>query len=461
VPGYQILKESHAVQYAGGQAPQLRVNSNYTLQNYGNGDLTFVDVILPDDKSYGTRNLHVEVDGREAKPEKLPAENQEESSNTFRIPFDSRWTQKQKHSLAIEYTFSSPEDSGALITLGAESFHLGSRGWFPMLQPPKHVLSPYPDPPARTIYSVRVPPSFLILAGGISRGRKKNGGEVEHKFELGNGNPAPYVVAGRDVDSSENRKAGPVVFWTLEPLKDDPTSAEQRIAAAWETLQHDFGPLDKNIRVPHVVESPGLRAPITGEEGPAAASFPGGALLNSQAFALGINGEAFLEKVTRALAHGWFNQIYVSPNAAIGMGEGLPEYATIVIDEARNGDAARRERVRQFLREYDEACQPAVEKPIIALTTQDPVEQRRIGLAKAPLFYIALEDAYGEQPVRRGLAQLIALLRGQGAGYDDLRSALEEATGKNLAPIFRVWLFQKGIPSEFRELYAAAGAETK
>jgi hypothetical protein len=456
-PGYQILKESHAVQYAGGQAPELRVSSNYTLQNYGNGDLTFIDVILPDNKSYGTKNLHVEVDGREAKPEKLPSENQDESSNTFQISFDSRWTQKQKRSLAIEYTFSSPEDSGALITLGAESFHLGSHGWFPMLQPPKHVLSPYPDPPARTIYSVRVPAGFLVLAGGISRGRKKNAGEVEHRFELREGNPAPYVVAGRYVDSSANRKSGPVVFWTLEQLKDDPTTAEQRVAAAWDVLQRDFGPLDKNIRIPHIVESPALRA----SSASAAAFFPGGALVNPGAFALGISGEDFPGEITRALAHGWFNQIYASPNAAIGMGEGLPEYATIVIDEARNGEAARRERVLHFLREYNGACQQAVEKPLIALTMQDPVEQRRIGLAKAPLFFIALEDAYGEQGVRRGLAQLIALLRGQGAGYDDLRSALEEATGKDLAPIFRVWLFQKGIPPEFRERYALAGAETK
>ena len=437
------------------------MNSNYTLQNYGNGDLAFIDVILPDNKSYGTKNLHVEVDGREEKPEKLPAENQGDSSNTFRIPFDSRWTQRQKRSLAVEYTFSSPEDSGALITLGAESFHLASHGWFPVLQPPKHVLSPYPDPPARTIYSVCVPPSFLVLAGGISRGRKKIGREVEHGFELRNGNPAPYIVAGRYVDSSANRKSGSVVFWTLEQLKDDPTSAEQRIAAAWETLQHDFGPLDRNIRVPHIVESPGLRANPAREEGPAVASFPGGALVNPQALALGISGEEFIEKVTRALAQGWFNQIYVSPNAAIGMGEGLPEYATIVIDESRNGEAARRERVRQFLRDYDGACQQAVEKPLVALTMQDAVEQRRIGLAKAPLFFIALEDAYGEQPVRRGLAQLLALLRGQGARYDDLRSALEQTTEKNLASIFRIWLFQKGIPAEFRERYEAAGTEKK
>lgn len=460
-PGYQILKESREVQFAAGQAPELRVSSRYTLQNYGNGDLAFIDVVVPDSKSYGTKNLRMEVDGRAAKFEKLPAGYQDESANTFRITFDSPWTRKQKRSLSIAYTFSSVEDSDALITLGANSFHLGSHGWFPVLQPPKHVLSPYPDAPARTIYSVRVPPSFVVLAGGISRGRKKNGGEVEYSFELHSGSPAPYIVAGRYVDSSANRKAGPVAFWTSEPLKADPTSAEQRIAAVWGILQQDFGPLDKNIRVPHIVESPSLRLSNSGDDGPTAAPFPGGVLVNPQALALGINEADFLDEIARVLAQSWFNQIYASPNAAIGMGEGLPEYATIVIDEARSGEAARRHRVLQFLREYDDACRQAVEKPLVALTTEDPVEQRRIGLAKAPLFFIALEDAYGEQPVRRGLAQLIFLLRGQSAGYDDLRSALEQTTGKNLAPVFRSWLYQKGIPVEFRQRYEAAGVETK
>lgn len=460
-PGYRIVKESREVQFSSGQPPELRVSSRYELQNYGNGDLSFLDVILPDSKSYGTKNLRVEMDGRAAKFEKLPVGYQDESANTFRITFDSPWALKQKRSLAIEYTFTSPDDSGALITLGASSFHLGSHGWFPVLQPPKHVLSPYPDTPARTIYSVRVPSNFLVLAGGIPRGRKKNAGEIAYSFELRSGAPALYIVAGRYVDSSASRKSGAAAFWTFEPLKADPTSAEQRIAAAWETLQQDFGPFDKNIRIPHIVESSGLRSSSDGEDAPAAASFPGGVLVNPQTLALGFNEEDFLDKVTRALAHGWFNQIYPSPNAAIGMGEGLPAYATIVIDEARNGEAARSRRVLHFLGEYDDACAQAVEKPLVAVTMEDPVEQRRIGLAKAPLFFIALEDAYGEQPVRHGLAQLLFLLRGQSAEYGDLRSALEQTTGKDLAPVFRSWLYQKGIPAEFRKRYEAAGVESK
>jgi hypothetical protein len=127
-----------------------------------------------------------------------------------------------------------------------------------------------------------------------------------------------------------------------------------------------------------------------------------------------------------------------------------------VVDESRNGEAGRRARVIQFLHDYDEARKQALEKPLGSTRWSDSREQRRIAFAKAPLFYIALEDAYGEAPVRIGLRELAVLLKGEEAGYDDLRAALEHATRQNLAETFRVWLERIGIPEEFRAKYEAA-----
>ena len=101
--------------------------------------------------------------------------------------------------------------------------------------------------------------------------------------------------------------------------------------------------------------------------------------------------------------------MYISSAAAVGMGEGLPEYATIVLDEARGGADARRKRVAEYLRAYDEASKAATEAPLGAVTMGDAIGPRRIALSKAPLFLVALEDACGEAPMRAGLANLIAL----------------------------------------------------
>jgi hypothetical protein len=456
-PGYRIVKESREVQFVAGQSPELGIRAKFTLENIGNGELKFIDVIFPDEKDFGRRKLRAQVDSREATLSKLPEEYRHDAPNTLRMSLTPAWKQKQKREIEIEYTLSSPEDPGARITLTESSFHLGFRGWFPALEPPRHVLAPYPKRPDKTIVVIRVPQEFLVLSRGTPAGQKRQGSEAEHRFLLRKDDLAPYVVAGRYTESSSHNQASSVIFWTMAPLKQDPTAAGALIRAAWNVLQTDFGPIDKNSRVPHVVESADLRAHITGEAGPAAAPFPGGALANSEALALGIDSEAFLEKVTHALAHNWFGgELYPASDAAIGMGEGLPDYAAIVIDEARNGNAAREQGIGRLLREYDGVMKQTAEKPLGLTTLLDPPEQRQIALAKAPLFFIALEDAYGQAPVRAGLNRLVALLRGQEVGYDDLRAALEESTGKNLSEFFRLWLYGKGLPKEFRARYESA-----
>lgn len=459
-PAYRIVKESREVRFVAGPPPELRIRARFTLQNSGNSDLTFLDVLLPEERAYGRRDVRVEVNGREVTPVNLPGEYQAEQPNERRVPLDAPWGRKQTRELAIDYAFASPEDAGARITLGAETFHLGSRGWFPVPQPPKHLLSPSPQRPGRLAYAVRVPSDFKVLARGAFKGARKDGGDREYRFELGQTDLPPYIVGGRYAAWPANRSERSAVFWTTRPLQGDPAAAAARILAAWKILETDFGPLDKRISAPHVVEAPGVRGHFTDEDGPGAASFPGGALVSPAAVSLGVGSEEFLEVVTHALARNWFgDEMYPTPDAVVGLGEGLPEYATIVIEEARNGAAARRGRILQYLQAYDEAAKAGTETPLGIVRMGDPAAQRRIALAKAALFYIALEDACGEVAMRGGLAHLVSLLRGKEVDYNDLRAALEQSSGKKLGELFRVWLNRKGIPEDFRTRYQPAPAE--
>jgi hypothetical protein len=463
-PGYQILKESREVGFSAGPPPELRIRTSYTLQNIGLSDLAFVDVIFPDEKIYGRTGLHVQWNGHEVTPEKLPAEYQQEQPDTLRLRCDPPWARKEQRSLQIDYSLVAPAEQGARITLGADNFHLGSRGWIPLPQPPNRVLAPYPARPPKTFYTVRVPDNFLVLAAGTPAGRKKTGGDTEYRFELRKYDVPAYIVAGRYADSSSRGKSTEtayVSFWTLQPLQGDPAAAAQRIAAAWSALQKDFGPLDKNIPGPHIVESPEVRGRSGEENQSAAASFPGGALVNSSALALGFQNEELTQEINQALAHSWFGvEMYPVPDAAVGIGEGLPNYATIVVDESSGGQAARRQRIREFVDAYQRGVQkyagtPNSEQSVITTMLYDPFPRRRIAAAKAALFFVALEDTYGEAPVRSGLAQVVALLRGKEVGFGDLRAALEQTTGKNLAEPFRVWLYSTGMPQDFRNRYAA------
>ena len=462
-PGYKIVKETREVEFIAGQRGQpdkLKIHSRRTLQNNGTANLAFIDVEFPGEKSFGRKNLHAEWDGHDAKLSMLPEEEQPDHPNTLRIAFDSPWARGQTHQLNIEYELNSPEDSGSRIAIGESDFHLGSRGWIALPQPPGRFLAAYPKRPDKTDYSIRVPADFLVLGRGKMLGRKRAGNEAEFRFRLRAQDLAAFAVGGSYKEQAFGRGAGTVVFWTQGPLKGDPGSAPERIANAWATLENDFGALDPNVHVPHIVESPELRGHIAGESGPTAVSFPGGALVNEELLAQGIASDAFVEHVTHALAHNWFgDEMYPTSEAAIVMGEGLPDYATIVVDEAHNGPETRRRRIVDYLRRYDEASSRAAETPLGVTQLTDPPEQRNIALAKAPLLYAALEDRCGEAPVRNGLKELVTLLRGQEVGVNDMRSAIEHTCGKDLGEFFRVWLYTKGIPADFRARYQP-GAST-
>ena len=459
-PGYRTIKESDQVRFVPGDPPALQIAAHYKFENSGTADLTFIDVALPNRRAFGLQDLQVTVNGSQVTPSGLSQAEQDSQTNLLRIPVDPPWARKQTRDVSIEYAFRSPTNRGPRITLGKDDFHLGSQRWFPQFQPPKHLLARAPSRPDRTDYTIRVPADFLVLARGTPKGKKTAGSEIEYRFELSKDDLPPYIVAGSYMQGPAGRNSQSASFWTLQPLKGDPAPAEQEITSAWHTLETVFGPLDKNIAAPHIVESAQLRGSDQSEEGPAAAAaFPGGAIVNPAALDLGVDSSQFLDMVSRALAHNWFgDELAPTPDAALGMGEGLPEYATIVIEEARNGPAARRDRILRYLRRYEEARKQANETPLGLTMMTDPIAQRRIALAKAPLFYVELEDICGESPMRSGLAYLVALLRGQEIGYDDLRSALEQATNRNLAGPFRVWLNEKGIPQDFLDRYPLSSA---
>jgi hypothetical protein len=461
-PGYRIVKETREVEFVvdqRGQPGKLEIHSRRTLQNNGTANLAFIDVEFPGEKSFGRKNLRAEWDGHEAKLSALPEEEQPDHPNTLRIAFESPWMRGQTHELTIEYELSSPEDSGSQIAIGESDFHLGSLGWIALPQPPGRFLAAYPKHPDKTDYSIRAPADFLVLARGKMLGRKRAGNEAEFRFQLRAQDLAAFAVGGSYKEQAFHRGSGTVVFWTLEPVKGDPGATPERIANAWATLETDFGTLDPDIHVPHIVESPELRGHFAGESGPAAASFPGGALVNRELLALGIASDAFVDHVTHALAHNWFgDEMYPTSEAAIAMGEGLPDYATIVVDEAHNGPETRHRRILDYLRRYQEASSRAAEKPLGDTVLTDPSEERNIALAKAPLMYAALEDRCGEAPVRNGLKHLVTLLRGQEVGINDMRSAIEHTCGKDLGEFFRVWLYTKGLPADFRARYETSAS---
>jgi hypothetical protein len=471
-PGYGVRKESLAVRHLGGPPPRLVVHASYRLENSGNTELKFIDVALPDEKVFGRRDLRINVDGREVNASRPSAgAATEESRNIFRIPFDSGWPAKQKRTLDIEYALAPALPGGAEIAVAEASFHFSSVGWFPELRTPKGLFASGGGRADRTYVTFQVPENFRLETNGRLAGKRKHNGAMERQLrgqDLG-----PFAVAGRyeeqEVRSDRlstvtGEKRGPhdptlnssLIYWTSQPLVPaDAQSAGQRLLAAWRTCITIFGQPKGQAAPFRVVETPAnLPANSPNGDGPAVEPFAEGVLVNREGFALGVGSEGFYELVVRGMAYTWFGgEVALRPDAKLTMGKGLADYASILVAEASDGEPARRRRVAELLNQYDDARAHVAEQPLRAISYSAPWEQRRIAATKAPLFFIALEDEYGESAVRRGLADLVDSLRGETIGWAELRSSLEMATGKNLAEFFRTWLDNAGIPADFRSRY--------
>jgi hypothetical protein len=149
-PNYRIDKAAVRIEFTPGQSPELQLSASYTLVNYGTGVLPFIDVMLPNETRYRTKNLLVKVDGQNVSSAQVSGGSSEPRTSRIRVPLDPGWNPRERRDLVIEYNFSAQDGAEKSGALAAASFYLISPGWLPVLQPPSHVLSSTPAVPVGT-----------------------------------------------------------------------------------------------------------------------------------------------------------------------------------------------------------------------------------------------------------------------------------------------------------------------
>jgi hypothetical protein len=450
-PGYQIEKEQLEIRYLANSPAHLHIRASYRLRNIGNNDLTLLKATLPGE-TLGRQNLRAAVDGREVSLQS----GSDGRAGAFRVPFDPPWSPKQRRILLLEYDLAPAPPGQATLAVNDGAFHSRDSAAFPLLHPPAGAVIERGKPPALTRLAVQVPQDFRVLAGGREQGSNRRGAETEHRFGASKHSFDPLVVAGRYQQQQTKVGGSTVLFWTFDSLAaDQAQAAAARLAGTFQTFRATFGELWKTPPPVRLIETPAQLTQRPGGAGDAAGvALPAAALLNRQAFALGVASDAFLNLAEHELAHNWFGlAIEPWPRTEAVLGEGLTEYATIVAAEARGGESERRRQAALLLRWFDESRKKAADKPLLRLEPSDLFEQRVFGYSKGALFFLALEDQYGKENVRRALARVVRSLHGSRFGYADLRSALELETGQTLADFFRLWLDQTGIPEDVRARY--------
>ena len=456
-PSYQIEKQEIEVRFLSSPAQTLHIRATYHLKNIGSAPLDFLEAILPTESNLDRRNLTIQVDGHP-----VTSQPTGEDARSARIPFDPPWPVKSRRTLVIEYDLAPPDQ------LTQDSFYLHPNNWYPALLPPKHLLA-RADPPDKWDLRIRVPDGFLVHASGQPRGSSRSGSERVFRFtQRPDDDFRPFLLSGRYLEHRFNGSGIPVIFWTRQSVStDDLRAVATRVGASVSFFESVFGPRQRSSSPVWVVQEPfsssgntgRLMQPALPEVAviPDGVSFPGNSLEETLLITNLPLADTWLRHLStpqgdlaELLA---FNlSVWVSFSAAESAGESGKQ-ARMRADLWNYYEQARRQYPEISLKEYVSTIGKQWINKIAR--NEDAEGLRNIFAAKSALFIFALEDAVGPKDFRAALRRMIQARRDLDWSIDDLRSALELESGQNLAEFFRVWLYQPGIPDDFRRRYSS------
>ncbi len=436
--------------------PHLHILVSDRITNIGNQPLDSLVAELPAGPTFGMQNLRVTVEGEDTEPHLIPAP----AVRLYKIPFDPAWTMSsasQQHSVVFEYDLAPQAGGRGTVSVSADDYHLDDPTAFPVWQTPAGVFSKGGNVPIQMTLRAEAPPGDSLAALGVEIAPGAHTSSGERVFKIAADNPTPFVVAGRYVEQDVSASGRTVAFWTFAPLDSDAAqTAARRLGASFEAFDHFFGTAPAGTATIRIVEtSAALPAEFGTAADPGAASFPGGVILDTRGFSAGVASESNLQLAEYELARTWFGwMVRPQPQAQILMGRGVGLFAVAIAAEARSGTQERRRVVTEMLSDYEEARAKAEDRPLIEPATGYTREQRVSSGYKAALFFIALEDEVGTEKLRRAMRHLVRAMSGSDVGEEELRSAVEEETGRDFAEFFRTWLNHPGVPAEFLKRYS-------
>jgi len=433
-PGFTIERQRIAVAFEPSPQPHVRVRATWRVKNTGNQPLSAVEVNLP------TPASHVASELKGGSRDLTPSHT--DAGDTASIAFASPLAVKAKEEVGVSYELSGAPTAASGVAVGARGFVLPPGDWAPVLRPPKGTFAKGGEAPKKWEMTVSVPTGFHVLASGHEHGHAKEKNGETHSFQQRREDDAPYVAGGAYQETRVAAAGGEVTLWTFEAMPRD--LAERAAAVAARTAQFydaEFGPREGAAHSLWIVECP-TAAPCRPVPG---AALPGVEMYSAQFPQIG------LPLIAQQLAATWLD-FRVRPNEAEGplpMGA-LTEYAADRAAAAQEGGEAREQEVRRLVLRLGLTAGDDQGLGILRVRRSDPAAVLRYSRDKSALFFFALEDAVGKDNLDRALLHLLNAYRGRAWRAVDLRVAVEQESGKDLAGFFRKWLTEPGVPKEFQ-----------
>ncbi len=144
------------------------------------------------------------------------------------------------------------------------------------------------------------------------------------------------------------------------------------------------------------------------------------------------------------ILHNWWgNGVYVARESG-NWSEGLTAYLAdhLFAEQSGRGAAYRQE----ALQKYADYASRAKDFPLAEFRERHSPASEAVGYGKALLLFHMLRRELGDDVFVKGLRTLYAERKFQRASFDDVRSALEQASGRDLAASFTPWVTRAGAP---------------
>ena len=144
--------------------------------------------------------------------------------------------------------------------------------------------------------------------------------------------------------------------------------------------------------------------------------------------------------------HNWWGNGVLVDYARGNWSEGLTTFMADYAYKAEESAAAAREMRLGWLRDFA-ALPGGAHAPLADFRSRTHGAAAAVGYGKAAMVFVMLQDEIGEDAFARGIRLFWARERFRIAGWDALRAAFEEASGRSLQGFFRQWLELAGGPA--------------
>lgn len=442
-PGYTVERQRIEVAFVSEPQPHVVVRATWRVKNTGNRALSAVEVRLPDAKSAGRSALRFESGASEITPA------QRGTGDAMSIAFPSPLAVKAKQEIAVSYELAGRAGVGPGVMVEGRGFVLPPppSDWAPALLPPKGLFARVGEPPKQWEMTVRVPAGFRVHASGRERGEKREAGNVVLRWEQERDGFSPFVAAGAYQEERFAAAEGGVIIWTFQAM---PPGLAQRAAAVVaqtaDFYDEEFGPRDPDEQTIWIIECP---------SGFVCRPVPEAVLPGREVFApkFWSSGES---EILRHLARTWLDfRVHPDWDAEPLPMAVLGNYTADLAAAAQEGGDVRRRLIQDLVRDFDRSQKPKPERAILSIRSSD--FDAEYAAVKSELFFFALEDAAGKENLRRAILHLLETYGGGTWRAADLRAAVEQESGKDLAALFREWLTETAIPKDFRDEYESDG----